>query len=127
LSFALTLKDLHCVLAISTSFSDHFGGTIETCSAALSHISEAYRLINERLSSDEQVSDISIAVVTVLAIYQRMHHQQYTGLVHFQGLRQMIQLRGGLARLAKEHPTLAQKPWRYVLLNLYRNFLLIPS
>jgi len=50
----------------------------------------------------------------VLAIYQRLHGQQSLGLVHFKGLHRMIQLRGGLAKLAKENRTLAQKPWRYV-------------
>ena len=78
----------------------------------LRHMSQAYKLINERLSSNKACSDQAIAVVTVLAIYQRMHDHNPNGLVHFNGLCRMIQLRGGLAKLAKENRTLAQKPWR---------------
>lgn len=72
-------------------------------------------MTNERLSSFEACSDQAIAVVTMLAIYQRMHHQQAVGLVHFQGLRRMVELRGGLAKLASENRALAQKPWRLAL------------
>jgi hypothetical protein len=48
--------------------------------------------------------------VSMLAIYQRMHHQHAIGLVHFAGLRRMIGLRGGLAQLGRENRELAQKP-----------------
>jgi hypothetical protein len=72
-------------------------------------------MTNKRLSGPEACSDEAIAVVTMLAIYQRMHHQQAVGLVHFKGLKRMIQLRGGLAKLATEHRALAQKPWRLAL------------
>jgi hypothetical protein len=72
-------------------------------------------MTNKRLSGSDACSDEAIAVVTMLAIYQRMHHQQDIGLVHFKGLKRMIQLRGGLAKLAIEHRALAQKPWRLAL------------
>jgi hypothetical protein len=51
----------------------------------------------------------------MLAFYQRMHHQHAVGLVHFQGLRRMIDLRGGLARLVRENRAVGQKPWRLAL------------
>jgi hypothetical protein len=41
-----------------------------------------------------------------------MHHQQAVGLVHFQGLRRMIALRGGLVQLSRNNRAVAQKPWR---------------
>ncbi|KAF2690952.1 hypothetical protein K458DRAFT_326926 [Lentithecium fluviatile CBS 122367] len=113
--FQYVLEDkayFHCLLAVSASFTDHFGGNVKAFPEALSHISQAYKLINERLSGPEASSDKAIAVVTVLAIYQRIHHQQSNGLMHFEGLRRMIELRGGLAKLAKENRALAQKPWR---------------
>lgn len=72
-------------------------------------------MTNERLSSSEACSDKAIAVVTMLAIYQRIHHQQAIGLVHFNGLRRMVDLRGGLAKLSSENRALAQKPWRLAL------------
>lgn len=72
-------------------------------------------MTNQRLSSSDACSDQAIAVVTMLAIYQRLHHQQAIGLVHFQGLRRMVELRGGLAKLASDNRALAQKPWRLAL------------
>lgn len=72
----------------------------------------AYSLVNEKLSGPGATSDRAIAVVTALAIYQRLHHQQSTGMIHFDGLYRMIQLRGGITKLAAEHRSLAQKPWR---------------
>ncbi|OAK98702.1 hypothetical protein IQ06DRAFT_378573 [Phaeosphaeriaceae sp. SRC1lsM3a] len=116
--FRFVLEDVayfHCLLAICFSFTTHFGGPRRISSEALRHISQAYRMTNERLSSFEACSDQAIAVVTMLAIYQRMHHQQAVGLVHFQGLRRMVELRGGLAKLASENRALAQKPWRLAL------------
>jgi hypothetical protein len=69
-------------------------------------------MTNARLSGPDACSDKAIAVVTMLAIYQRMHHQQAVGLVHFKGLRRMIALRGGLAQLSRNNRAVAQKPWR---------------
>ncbi|KAH7414238.1 hypothetical protein DE146DRAFT_24756 [Phaeosphaeria sp. MPI-PUGE-AT-0046c] len=105
----------HSLLAICCSFITHFGGPRHISSDALRHISQAYRMTNERLSGSKACSDQAIAVVTMLAIYQRMHHQQSIGLVHFQGLQRMVQLRGGLAKLASDNRALAQKPWRLAL------------
>lgn len=113
-SIVMTSQDFHCLLAVSASFGDHFGGRLKFSPDALDHISQAYRLVNEKLSGPEAYSDRAIAVVTVLAIYHHMHHQQSNGLIHFHGLRRMIQHRGGLAKLAEGSRALAQKPWRSV-------------
>ncbi|KAF1946938.1 hypothetical protein EJ02DRAFT_430485 [Clathrospora elynae] len=116
--FQYVLEDkayLYCVLAVSSSFSHSLGSTLKPSSEALTHISNAYRLVNERLSGLEACSDKVIAVVTVLAIYHLIHHQQGVGLVHFEGLRQMIKLRGGLRRLSRDNRGLAQKPWRLAI------------
>lgn len=69
-------------------------------------------MINDRLSGSEALSDQSLAVVTIFAIYHYMHHHRSQGLIHFAGLCRMIEFRGGLAALAKQNRALAQKPWR---------------
>ncbi|CAO2651712.1 Nn.00g042820.m01.CDS01 [Neocucurbitaria sp. VM-36] len=116
--FQYVLEDtayFHCLLAVATFFAGHFGGSPMVYSDSLKHISQAYKLINERLSGPEALSDQAIAVVTMFAVFQRIHHQQANGLVHFEGLRRMIQLRGCLVKVAKENRALAQKPWRLAL------------
>ncbi|KAF4927585.1 hypothetical protein CGCVW01_v002400 [Colletotrichum viniferum] len=58
------------------------------------------------------ISDSAIAAVVTLAIYQQIHQQHSTGLIHLRGLHRMIGLRGGIARLMKENRPLALKPLR---------------
>ena len=67
-----------------------------------------------KLSGPFSVSDSAIAAVVSLAIYQQVHRQPTTGLVHLYGLHRMIQLRGGITRLMQENRALALKPLRYV-------------
>lgn len=69
-------------------------------------------MVNLKLSGPHAISDSAIAAVVTLAIYQQIHQQHTTGLVHLKGLHQMIGLRGGIARLMKENRPLALKPLR---------------
>ncbi|PWY83801.1 hypothetical protein BO94DRAFT_586850 [Aspergillus sclerotioniger CBS 115572] len=102
----------HSTLAISASYVDFFQRKPAISSKTLHHISQAYALVNLKLSGPFSVSDRAIAAVVSLAIYQQVHHQPATGLVHLHGLYRMIQLRGGIARLMQENRALALKPLR---------------
>ncbi|KAF2229725.1 hypothetical protein EV356DRAFT_455228 [Viridothelium virens] len=102
----------HSTLAISASYVDFFERKSSISPKTLHHISKAYELVNLRLSGPQSVSDSAIAAVVTLAIYQQVHHQHSTGLIHLNGLYRMIQLRGGIARLMKENRALALKPLR---------------
>ncbi|PKX97249.1 uncharacterized protein P174DRAFT_510322 [Aspergillus novofumigatus IBT 16806] len=92
----------HSTLAISSNI----------VSKTLHHFSQAYALVNIKLSGPFSVSDSAIAAVVSLAIYQQVHHQPATGPVHLHGLYCMIQLRGGIARLMQENRALALKSLR---------------
>ncbi|KAF4210731.1 hypothetical protein CNMCM8980_005897 [Aspergillus fumigatiaffinis] len=102
----------HSTLAISSSYVDFLRRKPSISSKTLHHISQAYALVNVKLSGPFSVSDSAIAAVVSLAIYQQVHHQPATGLVHLHGLYRMIQLRGGIARLMQENRALALKPLR---------------
>ena len=106
--------DFHSTLAISASYVDFLRRKPAISSKTLHHISQAYALVNVKLSSPLAVTDSAIAAVVSLAIYQQVHYQPATGLVHLRGLYRMIQLRGGIARLMQENRALALKPLRYV-------------
>jgi hypothetical protein len=106
---------LHTFLAVAASFPKAFGNTPRVSRLSVEHISTAYALINRRLSGGEACGDGAIAVVTILTIYHLIHHQFDVGIVHYQGLRRMVELRGGLVQLMKENRCLAQKPWRLAL------------
>ena len=113
---ALTFSplDFHSTLALSASYVDFFERKPGISSKTLYHISQAYALVNLKLSGPEFVSDSAIAAVVTLAIYQQIHHLHSTGLIHLNGLYRMIQLRGGIARLMEVNRALALKVLRYV-------------
>ena len=100
-------------MAISASYVDFFERKPGISSKTLYHISQAYELVNLKLSSPESVSDSAIAAVITLAIYQQIHRLHSAGLIHLNGLYRTIQLRGGIARLMKENRALALKAMRY--------------
>ncbi|KAK1731502.1 uncharacterized protein BDZ83DRAFT_597727 [Colletotrichum acutatum] len=102
----------HSTLAVSASYVDFFERKPTTSSKTLHHICQAYSLVNLKLSGPHAISDSAIAAVVTLAIYQQIHQQHSTGLVHLKGLHLMIELRGGIARLMKENRPLALKPLR---------------
>ncbi|KAF3804047.1 hypothetical protein GCG54_00007840 [Colletotrichum gloeosporioides] len=102
----------HSTLAVSASYVDFFERRPTTSSKTLHHICQAYSLVNLKLSGPHAISDSAIAAVVTLAIYQQIHQQHSTGLVHLKGLHRMIELRGGIARLMKENRPLALKPLR---------------
>ena len=106
--------DFHSTLAISASYVNFFERRPGISSKTLYHISQAYALVNLKLSGPESVSDSAIAAVITLAIYQQIHNLYSTGLIHLNGLHRMIQLRGGIGRLMKENRALALKALRYV-------------
>lgn len=84
----------------------------EDATDAIRHLSRTFRIINERLAGNGAVSDETIAAVVAMAQYDR-HQGEYTrGCIHIQGLCRMIALRGGIAKLASERPTLTQKIFR---------------
>ncbi|KAL3464470.1 hypothetical protein BJX64DRAFT_91342 [Aspergillus heterothallicus] len=102
----------HSTLAISASYIDFVQRKPSVSSQTLYHISEAYSLVNAKLSGPLPVSDSAIAAVVSLAIYQQVHGQPQTGLVHLTGLCRMIAMRGGISKLMQENRALALKPLR---------------
>ena len=105
---------MHGVLAIKASFRESSGMHAVTMPTSLEQLSKAYKFTQRRLNSPKMTSDQAIAGVTILAIYQLVHGNFGVGLVHFDGLCRMIELRGGLAKLMDHNRALAQKPWRQV-------------
>ncbi|KIX04844.1 uncharacterized protein Z518_05715 [Rhinocladiella mackenziei CBS 650.93] len=68
-------------------------------------------MVTEKLSSHEALSDPTLAVVVALIHYDRLQGQFHQGMVHFKGLQQLVQLRGGITQLRRK-PAIAQKIFR---------------
>lgn len=103
--------DFHCSLALSVICIDFYLAREPDSAEALRHLSNALRLVNKKLSGGDALADSTFAVVVCMCIYERLRGQYDKGLVHFQGLKRMVQLRGGISQLAS-NPTLVQKIFR---------------
>ena len=76
---------------------------------AVRHLTQTFRLVNQRLSRTDAVSDASMAVVVIIAQYERHRERYLKGLIHLDGLRRMVEMRGGISQLLWYNPSLGQK------------------
>ncbi|KAH6669744.1 hypothetical protein F5X68DRAFT_249204 [Plectosphaerella plurivora] len=77
--------------------------------AAGLHFGMLLSLIGRKLSSAEAVSDATMSAVVMALQYDRYRSKYRDGLVHFDGLREMVNLRGGLDTVAKHNSLLVHK------------------
>ncbi|KAI0100180.1 hypothetical protein GGR51DRAFT_374339 [Nemania sp. FL0031] len=102
----------HCNIAMASACAAFITGDESHSPVALHHMSQAYRLVNQQLSSDEALSDTTIAVVASINIYDRLYGDPQKALVHLNGVTRMIALRGGIRELAKRNFIIAEKAFR---------------
>ncbi|KAI0479665.1 hypothetical protein F4859DRAFT_444171 [Xylaria cf. heliscus] len=102
----------HCTIAMASACAAFLTGDSCHSPLALYHMSQAYRLINQQLSSKEALSDATIAVVAAINIYDRLYGDPQKAMVHLNGVAQMVELRGGIGVLAKRNPVIAEKVFR---------------
>ncbi|KAH8689180.1 hypothetical protein BGW36DRAFT_433944 [Talaromyces proteolyticus] len=111
----------HCAIALFYRTMHDLIVEPEDPLQAAQHLSRTFRLVNQRISEDTNVSDATIAVVLMLVQYERHEDRLEEGLVHLRGLLRMIELRGGISQLRKRGATLATKTFRADLdYSLYR-------
>ncbi|KFZ20262.1 hypothetical protein V501_00247 [Pseudogymnoascus sp. VKM F-4519 (FW-2642)] len=102
----------HCAIAASVTARNGLVVEKYDPKEAMRHLSQTFRLINERLSGNDAVSDETIAVVVILAQHERLRGHHREGLVHISGLERMVQLRGGVTALSRYRPGLTQKMFK---------------
>ncbi|KAJ9271320.1 transcriptional regulator family: Fungal Specific TF [Paecilomyces variotii] len=102
----------HCMVALSVTVLDPIAIKPAGLLVAARHLSQTFRLINERLSGDNAASDTTIAVVVMLAEYERQLGHYNNCLVHIEGLQRMVELRGGISKLTSINPHLTKKIFR---------------
>lgn len=66
---------------------------------ALYHLSNTFTLIKKRLQSDDALSDSTLGMILMLIFQEQMRNERTQAEIHYEGLRQMIELRGGIAQL----------------------------
>ncbi|KAL4793269.1 hypothetical protein BDV19DRAFT_380231 [Aspergillus venezuelensis] len=101
---------LHCSIATSIICSKSL---VSETAQAMHHIAGTYRIIQQRLlGGKEATSDMTIAILVAMSQYERLQGQYERGYVHVQGLRRMIELRGGIRQFDRESAGVAQKVLR---------------
>ncbi|CAH0046116.1 unnamed protein product [Clonostachys solani] len=96
-------------MAISITSLNNVMTQGEDPALALQHQGRTVYLINSRLSQGNPVSNANLAVVVMIAQYERLRGRFLESLVHLDGLYSMAEMRGGIARLIRDEPSLGQK------------------
>ncbi|KAF2815865.1 uncharacterized protein BDZ99DRAFT_514505 [Mytilinidion resinicola] len=87
---------LSSLLFSSEQFSAKVHGRLVP-SSALSHLTQAVRILNERLQSlVEEIGDSTIAAVAGLALTEQASGRQENWRIHMKGIERMVEMRGGL-------------------------------
>lgn len=90
----------------------HYIPSSNSHAARVHHLCVALRLVNAQLSGRDAASNETMAGVLVLGLYERYHGEYQRGLMHLDGLRRMLDLRGGIRALSTSSPDLARKIFR---------------
>ncbi|KAI1179158.1 hypothetical protein F4777DRAFT_499409 [Nemania sp. FL0916] len=113
--FKLTFSNeayFHCTCGMAFACAAFMTEDNSHSPVALQHMSQAYRLINKQLSSNEALSDSTIAVVAAINVYDRLYGDPQKAMIHHNGLTSIIALRGGIRELAKRNFAIAEKTMR---------------
>ncbi|QYS97697.1 hypothetical protein H0G86_004918 [Trichoderma simmonsii] len=99
----------HCALATVLEFNYV---SPQAGVSTIRHLTQAFRLINERISRAEHVSNSTLAVVMSLSTYESTRGRYDRGMIHLSGLFRMVETRGGPERIGSEEPEIMQKIYR---------------
>lgn len=88
------------------TFIKFFTGGGANSPEVLYHLSKTFALVNKRLESDEALSDSTLGVILMLVIQEQVRREPAEAKIHFDGLRKMIELRGGLSQFEKNRTLL---------------------
>ncbi|AEO71819.1 uncharacterized protein THITE_2020265, partial [Thermothielavioides terrestris NRRL 8126] len=84
----------------------------DSTAARVRHLCVALRLVNARLSGSNAAADENVTVVMILALYERFQGSYHRGRLHLDGVRRMVEMRGGIGGFARSNPTWARKVFR---------------
>jgi len=97
----------YCSLALMASTNEFFLGKGTSSPQALAYLSNSLFLVKRRMEGDNALSDSTLCMVMMLILQEQVRHEE-ASQIHYEGLRRMIKLRGGLSQL-QSCPTLLLK------------------
>ncbi|KAL3469616.1 hypothetical protein BJX99DRAFT_265032 [Aspergillus californicus] len=108
--FFLDEAYFHC--SVATSILCFRNRVVNETAVGMRHITHTYRIVRERLSGKEALSDMTIAVLVIMSQYERIQGQYARGYIHLKGLKRMAELRGGICMLSRQCWGVVQKVLR---------------
>ena len=88
----------HCAIALMTACNEFFGAG-PSSPQGLYYVAQTFALVRDILESKDALADSTLAIVLLLVIQEGIRKEHSNARVHYEGLRRMIQLRGGLSQL----------------------------
>ncbi|KAK9802174.1 hypothetical protein AB5N19_07982 [Seiridium cardinale] len=95
-----------CSIALMDACNEFFLGGNPNSLRGLHYLSQALTLVNERLQGEKALSDSTLSLVISLVLQEELRNELPGAKIHYEGLRQMVKLRGGLHELAGNRPLL---------------------
>ncbi|KAH8812227.1 hypothetical protein F5884DRAFT_784799 [Xylogone sp. PMI_703] len=89
----------HCSIALMDTCNEFFFGYGVSTAKALHHLSKTFTLIKKRLESDDALSDTTLGIILLLIFQEQMRKSKLASRIHYDGLKKMIELRGGCSQL----------------------------
>jgi DNA-binding phage protein len=80
---------------------------------AMYHLNQAVRYVNTSLATSAALTDSVFAVVNLLSLQGLLQGDEVLARTHLSGLRKMVELRGGLSKIARENEVLHVKICKY--------------
>ncbi|KAJ6161193.1 hypothetical protein N7470_004589 [Penicillium chermesinum] len=100
----MALKDrafFHTLLGCTCSYGSPKGRKRNSL-ATIKHLNAAISIVNKRIKRDEIPSDTTLVVVATMACVEKNRGAHENWEVHMKGLRQLVDLRGGLSALESQ-------------------------
>jgi hypothetical protein len=90
------------------SVSAFFFGRESLPPDAIYHLNQAVRLVNSTIAASEAFSNSILSVVNLLVLQGLLRGDEAHARMHLEGLRKMVQLRGGIDELSQNEALLVK-------------------
>jgi hypothetical protein len=93
-------------MALMSTMSDCFFNRGMESPLALRHHNQALRIINNRLMTPEAVNPSTISLINLLVVREMLQDKSSQAIMHFKGVRALVDLQGGLSQFEQFHALL---------------------
>lgn len=98
----------HVIIAVAEACNSYLNGGGDSSPKALYHRQRTLSLVAERLAGKDALSDSTLGVIVMMIVQEQMRKVVPEAHIHYEGLKRLIEARGGLEQL-EQSPTLLLK------------------